>query len=187
VRALGFWQPVAELIVAGVKCTETRGRPIRTLVGERIAVHANLTTEYDRLRWDWPWREYDLRDLPHGALVGTVRVVDCLQMTVSYVRWMRERHAREHAMGDYAVGRWAFRLEDPVRFPVPVPWRGSQGVFMVPDQVVASAACTRCAGGVITVPSGCFSSSLRPCPECRPEEARAMLRGDVFRESGVRW
>jgi hypothetical protein len=70
VRALGFWQPVAELIVAGVKCTETRGRPIRTLVGERIAVHANLTTEYDRLRWDWPWREYDLRDLPHGALVG---------------------------------------------------------------------------------------------------------------------
>jgi hypothetical protein len=170
-RALPLWQP---------------WRAISTLVGQRIAIYATKTEppeggEYWRTAW--PFLEYDL-DLPVGALIGTVLVAGSFGMTASYCRVMRENEPREHAMGKYEPGRWAFRLEEPRRWASPVPWRGRQGVFMVPDQVAATAECGRCADGLIMVPTGCFNSEPRPCPDCRPAEARDMMRADVFRETG---
>ena len=39
------------------------------------------------------------------------------------------------AMGHYAPGRYAWTILDPVLFAEPIPYRGQQGFFKVPDSV----------------------------------------------------
>ena len=144
-RALPLWQPWGHWIMQGVKRKETRPRSISTLVGERIVIHATASeplaarAKAVKAALDAAIPLPDLDKLPHGALLGTVRVVDMERMTRVFVQWMREHHPHEYALGNYEVGRWAFTLAEPRPFPVPVPWKGSQGVFMVPGDVVRRA------------------------------------------------
>lgn len=141
-RALPLWPPYSELVINGAKVKETRPRPIKTLVGERIAIYTTKTEPPEgRAYWEgrWPFREYELSGAPVGVVIGTVRVVDMERMTPVFCQWMRDHHPREHAMGDYRPGRYAFTLEDPRRLATPIPWRGTQGVFMVPDDLVERA------------------------------------------------
>jgi len=94
--------------------------------------------------------------LPFGAIVGCVRVTDCFRTgvvsvaasnpAVPYVTtWANtggvdNRSLRiseqEQAFGDYSPGRFAFLCESPVRFDRPIPYRGAQGLFEVPDEVI---------------------------------------------------
>lgn len=41
------------------------------------------------------------------------------------------------AFGDFSLGRFAWALRNPVMFSKPIPYRGRQGFFSVPDDVVA--------------------------------------------------
>ena len=45
----------------------------------------------------------------------------------------------ERAFGDYAPGRYAWVLADVLPLPRPVPWRGEQGLFEVPDVAIERA------------------------------------------------
>ena len=93
--------------------------------------------------------------LPFGAIVGRVDVVDCFPtelVTVSRVIrhcWMAEDGPagrglaipeREAPYGNYDPGRFAFACRDPVRFDTPVYCRGHQGLFEVPDGLLAGRA-----------------------------------------------
>lgn len=46
----------------------------------------------------------------------------------------------ERDFGDYAPDRYGWLLEDVVAFRNPVPYRGMQGIFSVPDDVLDDAA-----------------------------------------------
>ncbi len=48
------------------------------------------------------------------------------------------RDSRESVFGDYSPGRFAWELRDARRFS-PIPWKGSQGFFFVPDAAVHGA------------------------------------------------
>jgi hypothetical protein len=91
--------------------------------------------------------------LPLGAIVGRVNVVDCvptafvrdsLSLTPHIAegeyegkRWKcLDIGMRERAFGDYSTGRVAFLCSDFVPFAAPVPFRGAQGLFDVPEAVV---------------------------------------------------
>ena len=64
-----------------------------------------------------------------GHLVGTVDIVGCVETRTS----------------PWFFGRYGFQLENPVLFAEPIPFRGAQGFFHVPDDLVrdAIAAVTR--------------------------------------------
>jgi hypothetical protein len=122
--SLTLWQPWASLIAIGAKRYETRGRPPPTrLIGQRIAIHAAVR----RPRWtEWEAEAYEavcnvfghrhwLRSLPLGAVVCTAILIEALPV---------ERVPHD-LFGNYAAGRWAWRLED-VRPIGPVPARGQQ-------------------------------------------------------------
>lgn len=137
-RALPLWQPWADLVVSGAKRVETRPRPISTIVGERVAIHATITRDHIWRCATSPFCEHlpDEDIMWFGALIGTVRVVRADEMTEAYVAEMRVQRPAEFAFGDYAPGRWAFDLEAPERFREPIPWKGSQGIFFVPDEAL---------------------------------------------------
>ena len=127
-RAYTVYQPYAWATVAGLKPHETRSR--RTNIRGRVAVHAGKaglnratrglsTNEF----WELLGAVGGRTDLPLGAVVGTVEIVDCVPVEdVVDSLTMQER-----ALGDYSPGRWAWVLKNPVMFAEPAPARGKQG------------------------------------------------------------
>ena len=154
-KAISIWQPHASLWLSGRKRYETRSWPLpRSLIGQRIAVHASKSMEDLR-----DFAEYlaDLRDgggdcdplvrvyldtlatlgfrtfgdLPRGALLGTL-IVDAALPSASL--------EDPGPFGNFAPGRYAWPGRDATLFSRPVPYRGQQGFFDVPDELIARAA-----------------------------------------------
>lgn len=131
-KALSLWQPWATAIAVGAKKVETRGwyTPYRG----PLAIHAAK-------RWTAEEREFaeDFQRLgvlpaviPLGAVVAVCRLVDC-HRTESVESSLSED---ERGWGNYTPGRWAWMLADVVALPEPIPYRGAQGLFIVPDDIV---------------------------------------------------
>ncbi len=127
-KAFTVYQPYAYAIVTGLKQYETR--PRRTNIRGRVAVHAGKASLNRATRelstkafWDLLGAVGGKTELPLGAVVGTVEIVDCLpveEVIPTLTEW-------ERALGDYSPGRWAWVLKNPVMFDTPIPARGKQG------------------------------------------------------------
>jgi hypothetical protein len=142
-KALPLWQPWATLVAIGAKHIETRDYPPARLGlqhNQQIAIHA-CKGNLDR----WACRRTFFADhlpnpgeLPLGAIIATCRIVRATLITEQRAEELLERCPEEFAFGNYLPGRWAWRLDDVVQLPEPVPFRGSQGTFDVPDELLGA-------------------------------------------------
>jgi hypothetical protein len=141
VKALPLWQPWASLVAVGAKRIETRHwRAPASLMGQRIAIHATKRTSELWLCEEEPFSEYVVADeLPLGAVIATVVLDRCREMTAESIATLERANPHEAAFGLYEVGRFAWVLRDVERLAVPVPFRGSQGIFDVPDHLLGAA------------------------------------------------
>lgn len=152
IKAISLWQPWASLccithpldVTRSVKGFETRSWPTRHR-GDLLIHAAQRFTVEEREAGFGPLirqalrREYrTVDDLPRGAIIGRVRLVDCHPAVAA------ESEADEYAraMGWYAPGRFAWEITQPVLFREPIPYRGRQGLFDVPRDVLAAAGVT---------------------------------------------
>jgi hypothetical protein len=135
VRAISLWQPWATAIVVGSKRIETRHWT--TKYRGPLAIHA--AKRWDRQQREFASVEFTLgrlpRRLPFGAVIATARLVDVqpteeLALTASAV---------ERLYGNYEFGRFGWLLEDVVALPEPIPYRGGQSFFTVPDELLGLA------------------------------------------------
>ena len=155
-KAISLWQPWATLMAIGAKTIETRGRP--TQYRGPIAIHAakRLTRDEIGLCHEQPFASalraggYEtVRELPLGALVCVVTLVDCIQIPEGtpaqgklfgdgvLVRGVTlPPDGDELAFGNYAPGRYAWITRDLRKLSDPVPWPGKQWLFDVPDEVI---------------------------------------------------
>jgi hypothetical protein len=62
-------------------------------------------------------------NLPRGAVIGTVEIVDCVPVE----ELVDSLDNRERLLGDYSPGRFAWVLQNPVMFKTPIPAHGKQG------------------------------------------------------------
>lgn len=83
--------------------------------------------------WDGKVQFEDFPELTFGAIVGAAmldtvvaKVVLESSMDLGRLNWLRE-----HV---HATGPRCWVLDDPVRFPEPIPWRGQQFMFAVPGR-----------------------------------------------------
>jgi hypothetical protein len=118
-KALSIRQPWAWLIVHGHKDVENR--TWATNYRGPLLVHAGLTLDPDHARAAELAQEQGIAlpatpELPRGAIVGRVRIVDCVDWHPS--PWFQ--------------GPYAFVLEDAEPLE-PVPFRGMLGLFNGPD------------------------------------------------------
>lgn len=175
-KCLSLYQPWASLVVSGRKSVETRGwrihyrgpllihagkawtgqlaeicltHPFRSaLAAFGVPGTPHFFTANDMVRKKAGW------DMPRGAIVGLVNVVDCFPTEDTDEHAGPGFHIRrpcgsgspvlsltrtERQFGDYTPGRFGFLLADPVRFPSPIPYRGAQGLFDVPTDVIPEA------------------------------------------------
>lgn len=159
-KGLTLTQPWATLMVLDEKRVETRGWS--TDYRGRLAIHAakglaDPICNEDGLRLkmaELPFSTALLRhgysvsdQLPRGAVLGYVDLVACLP-TNELARRMAELPELEHwepaqferAFGNYEHGRFAWLTRDLVVFPEPIPYRGAQGLFEIPDGALAAVA-----------------------------------------------
>lgn len=141
-KALPLWQPWATLVAIGAKRVETRHwKAPAFLVGQRIAIHATKTRREMWICLEEPFaRRLGDADMWFGAVIATAVLDRCTLMTAESVAALQEADPDEFAFGLYEPGRFAWVLRDVESVDPPVPFRGSQGVFEVPDALLGRDA-----------------------------------------------
>lgn len=121
-KALTLWQPYAQAIAAGLKKYETRSWA--TNHRGLLAVHSSvrpLTAEYRALA-----AKYNLADLPLGRVLVICEVEDCILMDEDFIRAQPQC---EIDLGDWRVGRYAWKLKVVRVLQNPTAMRGYQGLW----------------------------------------------------------
>jgi hypothetical protein len=171
-KAITICQPYASLIVgwdgvnaADVKRVENRTWPTR--YRGPLLIHAGVSEKW-LPTWDGPRPPAD--QMPMGKIVGIVQLVDCQSIASirsaparSPIAWLKS-----HV---HATGPWCFVLRRPRRLLTPIAFRGQQGIFEVPDDLITAAAfepqcricgCTELDG----CPGGCCWITENLCSRC---------------------
>jgi hypothetical protein len=137
-KAITVLQPWASLLIHGDKTIETRSwrtwhrGPLLIHAGQRpfsarrLALQEPFRAALRAQGFEWP------DELPFGCVLGFAELTACVP-TESLVERLDER---ERVLGDFGPGRWAWRLERPMRFVQPFPLRGVLGLFEVSDELL---------------------------------------------------
>lgn len=131
-RAVSVHQPWAWAILHAGKVFENR--TWRTRHRGPLLIHASKSTSglghWHAEEWEGQFGcELPRRaDLAFRALVGIVDVIDCVRI---------EDVPRDHPGRRWAEGPWCWVLANPRPFAEPIPYRGRQLLFEVPDEVLA--------------------------------------------------
>ena len=136
-KAISLWQPWASLWLTDRKVHETR----HWYTGHRgwLAVHATKRFEKDFEVGD-PMRDILdgefggnwAMDLPTGAIIGAVDLVDCISTNIARGHPV---HRDDRECGNWDRERYAWRRAAIVKLNEPIPYRGQQGMFTLPDDV----------------------------------------------------
>jgi len=142
VKALTLWQPWASLIAIGAKRIETRSWP--TSYRGPLAIHAAMRfppaeREFAK-EMAYVYNALAAEPLPLGAVVATVRLVECVSITKGMADSIADGvevdiwncyvvDDAEAALGDFSVGRYAWILSDLVRWTPPVSVPGARGLW----------------------------------------------------------
>lgn len=132
-KCISLWQPWSSAIPLGLKRIETRGWA--TNFRGRFGIHASL-------RWTGAQKHFHAarreagdclpEELPLGAIVATAVLVRVVPVQALLDGGLNEL---ERAYGDYGAGRFGWILEDVIALRNPIPFKGSQGFFNVPDEL----------------------------------------------------
>lgn len=127
-KVLSLYQPYATLVVIGAKCVETRSwKP--DYRGE-LYIHASARMpKWCREKLDREGFVDFLHDkvLPLGQVLGRV-TLDGMMTTTEWKSSERFNH-KEMLFGDYDPRRYAWLLSNPVPLDVPLPAKGSLGIW----------------------------------------------------------
>lgn len=142
-KTISLWQPWASAIALGLKTYETRKRfasyrgPIaihaaKTKNRELVDAFHQLLVRRDVCAAFHAAGFYTFESLPLGAIVAVASLEGC---TLTEIVSPHITHL-ERALGDYTPGRCAWSLARVRPLREPLPWRGCQSFFDVPDNVI---------------------------------------------------
>jgi len=136
--ALSLWQPWASLWLTSSKVHETRHWS--TKYRGMLYVHAaKRPVDEDELSDDLIAICHDnfgdrWWDLPLGAVIGIVDLVDCVQFPEwGGVSLSPAAHRHDFACGDFTAGRFGWKRGPSPTHIGPWPYKGRQGIFRCDD------------------------------------------------------
>ena len=131
-KAISLWQPYASAMALGFKKNETRHWA--TKYRGPLLIHAAKKVI------GWPSIDiqacfkdiaFQPSDLPLGCLLCQVYLVDCKRI-LNHNR----PEGSEVIFGDYTSGRFMWITGNLKTLVNPIPFKGSQGFFNVPDEIL---------------------------------------------------
>lgn len=131
-KAISLWQPWASAMALGRKRLETRGWS--TNYRGPLLIHAAK-------RWTRAEREFaDLMDMPADLPLGALVAVGHLSGTFRADVANLPLSDLERSWGDFSAGRFAWFFVEIRPLPEPIQFRGAQGFFDVPDDILPAGA-----------------------------------------------
>lgn len=127
-KAISVRQPWAWALIYGGKDVENRGRPDpwHSAIGTRLWVHAaKMHDSFDDAEAARLAGVDHLPAMPHGALIGSVTVVD-----VHDSAWCFHRPSAFWCSRWARPDGWHIVVSDPEPLAEPIPCRGSLGLFL---------------------------------------------------------
>lgn len=134
-RSLSLWQPWASAMALGLKHIETRHWT--TAYRGQIAIHAAKRWARDeRERWDAECNFNTTlpKAIPLGAVVAIASLVDVISTDVLIREGMI--CPAEAEWGNYGPGRYGWIFHEIIALKTPIPFKGAQGFFNVPDELL---------------------------------------------------
>ena len=142
-KALTIHQPWAGLIVLGLKQIENRTQPLS--YRGPLVIHAGKTMREamwcamrrgafefcEHLPFGWERNPA----FECGAIVGRVTMTGCV-----------DGRSRPCPSWWHQEDSYWYELANPVALTRPIPWRGAQGLFEIPDEVLRNASLPASAG-----------------------------------------
>jgi activating signal cointegrator 1 len=143
-KLISLWDPWATLMASGHKRIETRSW-ITSYRGW-LAIHAakvglSKRDMGDYLRNPRFAAALDGQEFYPGCIVALVRLLDCLPMEDRgcipgvFSDYPELDTPQEREFGDFHSGRWAWVTENRFRLPKPIPFRASQGLMSISEDV----------------------------------------------------
>jgi activating signal cointegrator 1 len=161
-KIITLWQPWASLLFTPFKGYETRswttnyrgGLAIhaakRPMVGSELyaiaygmyGVDRGYLGDAEELKplQKWINEVLDGKELPMGAIIGTCDIKNCNRMSEQMIG---KTSIVELSTGDWKAGRFAWKCENAIALPKPIPFKGSQGLRDLPDGVAAEVLAER--------------------------------------------
>ncbi len=181
-KALTLWQPWATLCVIPAEGTTTGRRakkyetrswgPPASMIGQRVAIHAAATPAHLDVCGSEHFRQALAgADTPLGVIVGTAVIKAAGVMFLHNIQRLARESPREIAFGLWLPGRYYWQLGDVERLAEPVPARGMQKLWTLPDDVLeavkaAPHVCPSCAGSGIHYEQHDYAMEELGCPDC---------------------
>ena len=132
-KAISLWQPWATAIAVGVKRIETRHWT--TKYRGPLAIHA--ARRWTSAEKEFAMVEHTLGRLPKRIPLGAIVAVCVLSDVLRTEELLLEIGPVEKIYGNYGFGRFGWVLTDICALHDPVPFKGHQGFFDVPDDLLA--------------------------------------------------
>lgn len=99
-----------------------------------IGAEFYFSSAREKLRWC---------PLPLGAIIAVVELTDCVPTWKGGGLgecWLRDSLSeQERSFGDYSAGRFGWRLQNVRSLSEPVPYKGEQGLFRVPSDLLGES------------------------------------------------
>ena len=126
IKTITLWEPWASLIAVGAKKHETRSWPTNYL--GQIAIHAAKVEKYPPTGVRAVMKEVGLDPLAlaYGKIVCIADLIYCMEMDRTLIA---KQSVMEAAVGDWDVGRFAWRLANIRVLETPIEARGYQGFW----------------------------------------------------------
>ncbi len=134
-KAISLWQPWASALMLGKGFKEHETRHWSTNYRGLVAIHAAKRWTRDEVYAldELVSAGFPLNSPPRGCVLGYAELRDCVEITdVS----TPPRMPRDRIAGNWTPGRFAWRFTNHVLLPEPIPYRGAQGFFDVPDSLL---------------------------------------------------
>ena len=126
-KVLSIKEPFATLISKGIKKIETRSW--KTKYRGEIYIHASIS----KISKDLNTRKELMElvnefDFSYGYIICKCNLVDCIYMTEEYIENIKKNH-KEYICGHYAVGRYAWVLDNVEILDNPIKAKGKLGIW----------------------------------------------------------
>lgn len=137
-KALSMWQPWASLYGRGYKGFETRNwatnyrGPIYIHAAKKPLIEALAGLPADVVQMIGELLPFVPENYPTGCLIARGELVACHRMALELVR---EITPVERMLGDWRLGRFAWEIQNMRMLLEPIPCKGAQGLWNVPEGV----------------------------------------------------
>ncbi len=124
-KVLSLKEPYATLISKGIKKIETRSW--KTSYRGELYIHASSSKDYKNDNLDIAYNYVSKEELNHGYIICKCQLVDCIYMDQKYLDSIKG--TLEEKLGVYAIGRYAWVLEDVEVLNVPIKAKGKLNIW----------------------------------------------------------